>query len=416
MEKSVKRRTFLKRGAATVAGLSAASLIQACGSTGAASSKGGNLGPGGLPLARPNQPVKLPIYSGNQPVASGKSVEKGPLQIYMSPDYLNPAVIKDFEKLYRVSVQSTPYETMTEAIAKIASGGAQFDLLVPEPFYLEQLVVGKLLQPLNLSYLPNLKQNVWTALVSPWYDVGSRYTVPYTVYTTGIGWRSDKLPGFNPAKLANPWDALWRIGPKISGLVGILDDQRYGMVLGLLRDGVIDVNSEDSRQLTAAQNALISLVKKTNLKIDTNYYQGIADGTIWLHQAWSGDMALAPSFAPAGTSGSVLQYWWPADGRGPVEIDPWAVVHGAQNPVLAHHFMNYLLDTTVAFKNFNYTGYQQPIHAMTPEAMIERKVIPPNLRDTLIHEAQFTNGLGVGALSENGQLLWQNAWAAVKSA
>jgi spermidine/putrescine-binding protein len=45
---------------------------------------------------------------------------------------------------------------------------------------------------------------VWSSLQSPWYDQESRYTVPYTVYTTGIGWRADKLPGFNPDKPAGP--------------------------------------------------------------------------------------------------------------------------------------------------------------------------------------------------------------------
>ena len=63
-------------------------------------------------------------------------------------------------------------------------------MFVPELVFLERLAVGKVLQPLNLSYIPNLRQNVWPSLASPWYDVGSRYTVPYTIYTTGIAWRA----------------------------------------------------------------------------------------------------------------------------------------------------------------------------------------------------------------------------------
>ena len=46
---------------------------------------------------------------------------------------------------------------------------------------------GKLLQPVTFSYIPNLEANIWPQLTSPFYDVGSRYTVPYVIYTTGIG-------------------------------------------------------------------------------------------------------------------------------------------------------------------------------------------------------------------------------------
>ena len=152
-------------------------------------------------------------------------------------------------------------------------------MFVPEVVFLERLVVGKVLQPLNLSYIPNLKANVWPSLNSPWYDVNSHYTVPYTIYTTGIGWRADKLPGFNPQNLSNPWSALWVQGPKIAGKVGLLDDQHEGLAMGLLRDGVTDVNTENPAQLKASQAALTQLVNSANLKFDTNEYQHLADGS-----------------------------------------------------------------------------------------------------------------------------------------
>jgi spermidine/putrescine transport system substrate-binding protein len=286
---------------------------------------------------------------------------------------------------------------------------------VPELVFLERLAVGKVLQPLNLSYIPNLKANVWPSLHSPWYDVGARYTVPYTIYTTGIGWRADKLPGFDPATMENPWSALWVEGPKISGKVGLLDDQHEGLAMGLLHNGVTDVNTENPAHLDAAKNALINLVNSANLKFDTNEYQHLADGSLWLHQAWSGDMASTPFYAPKGTKASVFRYWWPEDGKGPINNDTFAVLKGAKNPVLAHLFLNFLLDTKQVFNNFNFTYYQQPINAMTPEALVSGGVIAPNLKSTIIRESQFKNGLVQGPLSQQGEVLWENAWAAVKS-
>jgi spermidine/putrescine transport system substrate-binding protein len=412
------RRTFIKRAAVAAMGASGAGLLAACGTTTPGTAGSGTtaaLGPGGLPLARPNQPVTLPVYADNKAIASGLAPEKGPLQFYNWDQYINTDVVKAFEKKYGVKVQISTFTTIDEAVAKIATGAVQFDVFVPELVFLERLAVGKVLQPLNLSYVPNLSANVWPSLHSPWYDVGSRYTVPYTIYTTGIGWRADKLPGFNPASLSNPWSALWVQGPKIAGKVGLLDDQHEGLAMGLLHNGVADVNTENPKLVNASKNALIHLVNSANLKFDTNEYQHLADGSLWLHQAWSGDMASVPTYAPQGTPASAFSYWWPTNGRGPINNDTFAVLRGAKNPVLAHLFLNHLLDVKQVFKNFTFLYYQQPINAMTPEALVKQSLVVPNLRTTIIREAQFKSGLVQGPLSQQGEVLWENAWAAVKS-
>ena len=360
-------------------------------------------------------PVSLPIYTDNKAIPSGLKPEKGPLQFYNWQEYINPKVVKSFEQKYGVQVQISTFTTLDEAITKIQSGAVQYDMFCPETPDLEQLVVGKILAPLNLDYIPNLEANVWPALVNPWYDYGSQYTVPYTVYTTGIGWRTDKLPNFNPEHYSNPWSSMWIEGPKISGLVGMLDDQHDGMTLGLLHNGVTDVNTDSAKQLTAAQKSIQQLVSSANLKFDTNEYQQLASGALWLHQAWSGDMAAAPLYAPKGLPPTAFAYWWPPDGHGPIDNDMLAVVRGGKNPVLAHLFLNHCLDVETAFTNYEYIYYQQPLKAMTSEAVIQRKLVPPNLRSTLIEEEQFKNGYVSGPLSTEGASLWETAWAAVRS-
>jgi spermidine/putrescine transport system substrate-binding protein len=84
--------------------------------------------------------------------------------------------------------------------------------------------------------------------------------------------------------------------------------------------------------------------------------------------------------------------------------------------VLAHLFLNHIINTQEAFTNFSYNFYQQPVDAMTPEALVKEKLIPPTLQTTLIQRSQFDNGYVEGALSQSAQVLWENAWAAVKSA
>jgi spermidine/putrescine transport system substrate-binding protein len=416
------RRTFLRRAGLTAAGLCVPGALAACGTTAPLPAPGGSTGgqvrgqgPGGLALARPNVPVSLPIYPDNAAIKSGLKPEKGPLQLYNWEEYINPTVINSFQKKYGVKVQISTFTTIDEAVAKISSGQVQFDVFVPELVYLERLAVGKLLSPLNLDYVPNLEANVWPTLVNPWYDYGSQYTVPYTIYTTGIGWRADKMPDFHPTNFANPWSAMWEQGPKITGKVGMLDDQHEGITAGLLRNGVTDVNTDNPAEITAAQKAVQELVSSANLKFDTNEYQHLADGSLWLHQAWSGDMAATPSYAAQGTKPTAFSYWWPTDGRGPIDNDTLAIVRGARNPVLAHLFLNHVLDVKQAFSNYGYIFYQQPLNAMSPSAVVKKGLVASNLQTTLIEEDQFRQGYVQGPLSTRGETLWENAWAAVKS-
>ena len=71
-----------------------------------------------------------------------------------------------------------------------------------------QAVAGKLLKPINNDYIPNLKKNVWPALTAPSTTSDAQYTMPYTIYTTGIGWRNDKV-NEDIDKLDNPWSIFW---------------------------------------------------------------------------------------------------------------------------------------------------------------------------------------------------------------
>lgn len=408
------RRRFLQRGAGAALGLSAASVFAACSDTTVPGGQEGNLAPGGLPLARPDNPVQLPIYPDNPRIPSGMEPEEGPLQLYNWAEYMNREVVKSFEKKYGVEVELTTFATIDEAIAKLATGAVGYDVFVPTQPYISLLVAGKIIQPLNLTYVPNLRKEVWTSLQSPWYDVGSRYTVPYTIFSTGIAWRNDFLPDYDPAKLSNPYESFWQ-ATDISGRVGMLDDQREGIAFGLLRNGVTDVNTGQTPQIDAARDALQDLIGRVNLRFYTNEYQHIADGSTWLHQAWSGDMTAIKYYLPKGTPVSAISYWWPEDGRGLMGNDTFAVLKGAPHPVLAHLFIDHILDTETALLNMEFTGYQQPLTEMTPERVVEEELVPENLTSTILRQKQFDFGFLQGPLSAEGMGFWETAWSEVKT-
>ena len=199
-----------------------------------------------LTLASPDSPVKWDIADDNKPIADGLAPEKGAtLQLYTYADYTSPDAVKSFEDKYGVKVQISTFNDTDEAITKIRGGSVNYDIYFPSYDQISRLVTGKLVQPLNHSYIPNIK-NVWPSFTNPWYDQEWRYTVPYTIYTTGIGWRNDQVQT-DIAGMKNPYDVLW--DPQYKGKTAVIDDWHTAMSMVLLRQGITDVNTSSEADL-----------------------------------------------------------------------------------------------------------------------------------------------------------------------
>jgi spermidine/putrescine transport system substrate-binding protein len=400
------RRRFLKGGV----GLSALAALGAGGAlTGCASDLTGS---GTLPLPRPSNPVQWPVFAGNTAIKPGLAPERdATLQVFIWTAYINQACVNAFAKKYKCKVQLTTFETMDEALSKLRSG-LSYDILIgATPDTMGQLVEGQLVQPLNHSYIPNIAQ-AWPDYTNPFYDQNWQYTVPYTIYTTGISWRKD-LVHENPYAMANAWTMPWQ--PKYRGRVAILDDYREGICLGLMKNGIFNLNTTDYRQIALARQSLQDLSGLVNLIINNNDYSDVPDGQTWITNAWSGDMAAAVSYMPKGVNVDVVGYWVPTDGRCPVNNDTMAVLKSSSSPVLAHLFLNYLLDLPNALENISWNGYMQPLNGVTPQVLVKEQILPPSLTSTVVTPENFRRGLFELQLPVDADALWQQAWLVVSN-
>jgi len=397
------RREFLGRSAAGVVGLSSLStFLAACGGS-------DNTAAPELTIATPENPVTHALFDDNPMIASGLEPESGTLRIYNWNGYLDPGIKKSFAKEYGVKVEESFFDTMDEAITKMSTGAVDFDVFFPTTDRLGRLVAGKILQPLNHEYLPNLSKTVWPALQDPWYDKSSQYTVPYVTWTTGIGYRMDKTDS-RPEKYANPYEIYWDEANR--GKLYLLDDGRDAPAHMLLKNGILDVNTEDPDDIELAKDDLMSLIDAVNVKYSTNDYTNLPGGLAWVHQMWSGSAVSAQYSLEEGVGPEVLGYWFPEDGRGTIGSDMMAVPKSAEHPVLAHHFLNYLLDEKHGYDNFvNYVGYQPPFVTLNPDRLVTDEVVPPNLKTAIVRESDFDQGYVQTELTPAGQTLWQNAWA-----
>jgi len=430
----LSRRQFVTYAAGSAVGLGAVGALAGCENTtkpigqgaGGLTGEAATLvvqkptGPGGLPLPRPDNAVTWGITETNKPIADGRPIERGPLSVYNYADYIDPALIKRFEKQYSASVQIATYNSSDEAIAKLASGAVAFDVVIGlTGSNIVNLIAQKLLQPLNHSYLGNLAKNVWPELQDPFYDRGARYTVPYVVWSDGIGWRNDKVKE-DIAGMDVPWDIFWH-AQAYRGLVGILDDKRDALSLPLQRDAMRtgvrpDLNTESPTAIAHSESELAQLGSICNPKVTITDYQTLPEAKTVLHQSWSGDLLSAAFYyLPKGVKADVLSYWAPQQ-NGVVQNDFLCIGRTAKNPVLAHTFLNYVLDDKNAYSNFvNFTGYTPPQNAINAESLIKQGLIPKSLADAVVRPDQFAANQELLQLSIEGERVWDDAWAKFKA-
>ncbi|MGD9958224.1 polyamine ABC transporter substrate-binding protein [Nocardioides sp.] len=400
----VARRTVLR--GALAAGV-ASPFLAACGG-----GDGSSAGAGPEKLPAPDNPVTWSVSKANPAIESGLVPEAGStLRIYNYADYLSPKMLKDFEKKYSVDIRLSTFNDADEALTKIASKNLKFDLYFPSYDSVGRLIQGDLLRPLNHDYLPNTA-NLWTSMQDPWWDKGAQYTIPYTVYSTGIAWRTDQVPT-DIEGLDNPYDVLW--DPTYKGKMAILDDWHAAMAMVLLRNGVTDINTTDEKDIAMVREQLLDLRKTMDPRVTISMYTDLPAGQYGLCQAWSGDAINMPYYLPDGTSPDLLRYWFPEDGVGEVDNDLVVCLAQGENPVAAHVFMNELLDPDAAGTNFGFTGYQPPLTAFTPDTLVKDGYVPENLARAVVRESDFDTGVPLLQLPAATDAAYHQVWQEFKA-
>jgi len=84
----------------------------------------------------------------------------------------------------------------------------------------------------------------------------------------------------------------------------------------------------------------------------------------------------------------------------------------ATNPVLAHLFMNYMLDLPNVMNNISWNGYMQPLSGVTPEKLVQAQILPPSLMSTVVLPSDFRRGVMELQIPVSTNLLWEQAWHA----
>ncbi|MBI3651317.1 MAG: extracellular solute-binding protein [Acidobacteria bacterium] len=328
-------------------------------------------------------------FGGQSHTASG-----GQLNVFIWSNYLPDTVIAEFEQKFQARLNVELYDSNEALLAKLQSGGAQYDIIVPSDYMVTVLKEQGLLEELALDEISNFS-NLDPQFTGLPYDPENRYSVPYGWGTTGIAYRKDKI--LEPVE---SWAVM--LEERYKDRIAMLDDVRETLGAMLKYRGH-SLNSIDEQEIAEAA-ALLARQKPLVKAYDSGGFdQLLLSGDVWLAQAYSGQIAKAMM------DNSNIGYVVPKEGC-TFFVDNLCVPRNAGNKALATAFINFVLEARVAAEIANGTGFSSPSKAARP-------LIEPQL---LTNEAAYPAPEALQKcelIKELGEAIniYDRWWTAVKS-
>lgn len=314
-------------------------------------------------------------------------------------DYWPGSFLTDFEtymqETYNLSITVEPeiFTSNEELFEWITTGGKRFDVIFPTNHVVDNIKKGGFIYNLNLDWIPNYS-NLWSDFVKIPHHVDSAdnldqrldpspsggqdvntVSVPYFWGTTGIAFRTDKIPKADVEAIGYDFFTMSSYTPTnglptvlLDGRMRMLGDQRDVFSAGLKKAGQLWqkdqgipfspyiedytdthatawkgtqwTSNETASSRVDAMGAWLSQVKPHifdfNSPQDTS---SLIAGTAVLNQAWSGDITYAqrPDQNNPQPADFVVPYqgsrWWQ---------DNCTIHSQSRNLWLAHQFINFI--------------------------------------------------------------------------
>ena len=321
--------------------------------------------------------TRLALLLASLLVALPASAAKDQLHFYNWNNYIAPETVKRFEELCKCEVVQTYYSDNEELLAKIAAGAKGYDVMVPTSNAVEALIKGGQLMPIDKAKLPNLKNINPTYLNTP-FDPGNKYSVPYAMSTTIIGYNDVEIK-----KLGLPTDT-WAVifDPKylekVKGRVTVLDsaNELFAAALKYLGHSANDVDPKHWNEAKAVIDNAKPYWAAFNA---SSYIKELTVGNIWLVHGYSNDIFQANQDAQAAGRPFHILQGMPKEGA-VLAVDNMVIQKGAPRPDLALQFMNYLLEGKNSAELTNLIGSGNPnteaIKYIKPELLKNPAVFP----------------------------------------
>ena len=281
---------------------------------------------------------------------SAAAVEKygsNVLKLYLPGEYLSENVISDFEKQYGVRVIVENFDSNEMMYTKLMAGD-RYDVIIPSDYMIERLMNEDFLQPLDKSMIPNM-ENMSDAVLGMSYDPDNTYSIPYFWGSVGLVYNHENV---DPAVIESEgWEVLRNTD--YAGHIYIYDSERDSFMMAFKALGY-SMNTEDPNEINDAYEWLLQMNNTMSpVYVTDEVIDGMMNGYKDIAVVYSGDAAVVLD------ENEDMSFYMPSQGTN-IWCDAMVIPQNAENPKLAHEFINYMLTYEAAFDNTETVGYTSP--------------------------------------------------------
>jgi spermidine/putrescine transport system substrate-binding protein len=242
-----------------------------------------------------------------------------------------PFAVEAFEKATGHKVVNDSFNSEQEMLTKLRTNPGTYDVVMINVAFTGQALAEQLIQPLDLSKIPNAADVSPEFAGNPALNVdGKVYGVPWTWGLTSLA-INEKAFDTPPDSIAVMWD------PARKGRITIRDDALEAVQFGAIATGQ---NINDIKDLDAVKAKLAELMPniRTFWSAETDWNQMVAADQIDVGTYWSGSAGRAKT-----AFNLPVAFVVPKEGA-VGWLDTFAIPAGAKNPEGAHAFINWMID------------------------------------------------------------------------
>ena len=302
-------------------------------------------------MIRKTRPSRRSFLAGTGAVAAGITLAPrfasaaGTVNFYNWDTYIGETTLEDFTKATGTEVQYDLFADNDELFAKLKNGNPGYDLIVPTNDYVERMIIAEMLEPLDHSKIPNMK-NLDPNFLDAAFDPGRKFSLPYMWGTIGVGYRKSKVDG-----VPDSWADLYT-SDKYAGRIAMLSDGQnvFGSALKLMGKSLNDWTDEN---IAAAEAMVIAQKKNIAAFAPDNGQDLLLSGEVDLAMEWNGDILQVMG------EDDDLGFVVPKEGGLKWE-DTLAIPKGGPNPEGAHAMIDFLLGAEVGKDLAEFIFYATP--------------------------------------------------------
>ncbi len=256
----------------------------------------------------------------------------------------NIDVNREFTKLTGIKVNYKTFQNNEELFAKLSSGGADYDVIIPSDYMISKLIENDMLQKLDFSNIPNYSL-IDDNFKNLNFDPENQYSVPYMWGMVGIFYDKTKIKDEDVS-----WDILWN--SKYKGKILMFDNARDSFAISLLRLG-FPINTQNKEHWQRAANELLIQKPLVQAYVMDQIFNKMENHEAVLAPYYSGDAATIIK------NREDIGFKIPESGSTRF-VDSLCIPKNSSHKLQAEKYINFMCRTDIALANVKHIGYSTP--------------------------------------------------------